>query len=277
MYAGSDSKFVRHGPCDRCGSRDNVAWYSNGTGFCFGCGTLHRDLSGARRHNPGSVGDEASSTTDVRRTDNGSSKGGPAGSVQYGNTVRPLPADTGTYYSESALEWLRKYELGVTDALKYNIKWSPSREQLLYIFYGEGTDVVLWQARNMREGTSHKDRFFTGGLPEKVIAAYHPAQGPSKTAVVVEDCVSAIKLAKSGYTGIPVLGAKMSGGKMTRLCNTYGEVVWWLDSDKFSAAVKQSNLCKLLDTKSRVINSAYDPKEYTVVEIQDMMDDARYR
>lgn len=33
----SDSTFVRHEPCQKCGSRDNLARFSDGHGFCFGC------------------------------------------------------------------------------------------------------------------------------------------------------------------------------------------------------------------------------------------------
>lgn len=33
----SDSEFLRHEPCPSCGSRDNLARYSDGHGFCFGC------------------------------------------------------------------------------------------------------------------------------------------------------------------------------------------------------------------------------------------------
>ena len=33
-----ESEFVRHVPCDECGSRDNGAMYSDGHVYCFGCG-----------------------------------------------------------------------------------------------------------------------------------------------------------------------------------------------------------------------------------------------
>lgn len=32
------SKFVRHEPCPKCSSRDNLARFSDGHGYCFGCG-----------------------------------------------------------------------------------------------------------------------------------------------------------------------------------------------------------------------------------------------
>ena len=33
----ADSDFVRHEPCPSCGSRDNLARYSDGHAYCFGC------------------------------------------------------------------------------------------------------------------------------------------------------------------------------------------------------------------------------------------------
>lgn len=33
----TDSEFVKHEPCPECGSSDNLARYSDGHGFCFGC------------------------------------------------------------------------------------------------------------------------------------------------------------------------------------------------------------------------------------------------
>jgi twinkle protein len=32
-----ESEFVRHGPCEKCGSSDAVGWYSDGHGVCFVC------------------------------------------------------------------------------------------------------------------------------------------------------------------------------------------------------------------------------------------------
>lgn len=38
MTPESDSDFLHKEPCPACGSRDNLARYSDGHGFCFGCG-----------------------------------------------------------------------------------------------------------------------------------------------------------------------------------------------------------------------------------------------
>ena len=44
MDSHEDSEFIRHEPCPSCGSRDNLARYDDGHGFCFGCGHYeHKD------------------------------------------------------------------------------------------------------------------------------------------------------------------------------------------------------------------------------------------
>ena len=30
-------EFIRHEPCPKCGSKDNLARYTDGHGYCFGC------------------------------------------------------------------------------------------------------------------------------------------------------------------------------------------------------------------------------------------------
>ncbi|NDG64497.1 MAG: hypothetical protein EBY29_13695, partial [Planctomycetes bacterium] len=33
----TEASFLRHEPCPACGSKNNLARYSDGHGFCFGC------------------------------------------------------------------------------------------------------------------------------------------------------------------------------------------------------------------------------------------------
>lgn len=41
-----EGKFLRHDPCETCGSSDAKAVYSSGTAFCFSCGTYYRSVEG---------------------------------------------------------------------------------------------------------------------------------------------------------------------------------------------------------------------------------------
>ena len=37
MNTRSESKFIKHIPCDSCGSKDNNSLYDDGHTYCFGC------------------------------------------------------------------------------------------------------------------------------------------------------------------------------------------------------------------------------------------------
>ncbi len=43
MLTESNSVCVRHEPCPKCGSRDNLGRYSDGHGYCFGCGYYEKE------------------------------------------------------------------------------------------------------------------------------------------------------------------------------------------------------------------------------------------
>lgn len=249
MNVGLQSRFLKHESCPNCGSRDNLARYSNGSGFCFGCGRYERGEHLPHERLPGMEGKRK------------------RGTVESEDRVRPPPDDLNTHYEQVVIEWIKKYHLTASDLVKHNVKWSPSREQLVYLFYGAGKDVVLWQARNFREGTTHKSRFFTGGTPADVIAAYYPEQA-TDTAVIVEDCVSGIKCAGAGYVGVPCFSAAMPKAKLAQLARMYSRCYIWLDEDKLKEAQKLAQQAAFLGMESRVIYTPKDPKEYEYESIR---------
>ena len=241
------SRFLYHQPCTACGSKDNFARYEGGSGFCFGCGHFERGTGVA-----------------TFRVDSSLAKSvaGSRGNTEAG--LRPPPDDTECGgYPELVIEWVAKYGLTVVDLIRYKIGWSKKREQLIYQFHGADEDLVLWQARNFREGTSHKDRFFTGGSAANVVAAYYPRQSGS-TACIVEDCISAIKCSQAGVVGIPCLGSAMPEKKLTQISKMYKNVFVWLDSDKFKEAQKIGTQLGMLGCRTKVLYSDLDPKEYAL-------------
>lgn len=247
---GTTSRFSRHEACPSCGSRDNLARYESGSGYCFGCGHTERGVASAVNL--------ALRGLATRRQEQ---EGG----------IRPPPDDCGTHYGRNALDWIAKYHMDVPTLIRHNVKWSPSREQLIYLFYGAGTDVVLWQARNFRAGTGHKDRFFTGGTPADVLATYNPQQS-SSTAVIVEDCVSGIRVAEAGFVGVPCFSAALSKQKLARLRRYYSNMVVWLDEDKLKESQKIATQCALLGFHSKVVHTDKDPKEYSNEEVRNYVE-----
>lgn len=43
MTTEKKDEFVKHGPCDKCGSSDAVGVYEDGHGYCFSCNAYHKD------------------------------------------------------------------------------------------------------------------------------------------------------------------------------------------------------------------------------------------
>jgi len=260
--SSKSSRFVKHGPCESCGSKDNVAWYSNGTGYCFGCRRFYlqtdqRELL-ALRHDTSSVDERSTGQQAERHRDGG---------------VRPPPDDMCTLYRPDIVSWFKVYNLSVIDLLKYNVYWSSSREQVIYVFYGESKDdIILWQARNFRNGVAKAHRFFTTGVPNETVAAYYPDEtGGEKTAIIVEDCVSAIKVAKAGFVGVPAFGSGFSDGKLKRLCGMFDQLVFWLDYDKYKESQTLARKAGMLGANVRTNLTVEDPKYFTCDDIKDLI------
>lgn len=235
------SHFLNHTSCPKCGSKDNRAVYSSGSSYCFGCGYFTKS--------------DQIPQAQVKASSRQVAGGG-------------YPDDVSNHYPRTVIEWIQKYDLGPEDLIRHNVLWSPGREQLIYTFYGAGKDVVLWQARNFKSGTTHKRRFFTGGTPESVIAKYSAGEGKD-TCVVVEDCISGLKVSYSGSDGIPCFGATMSREKIARIAKLYKKMVVWLDHDKYSMSQKIVLQAASLGMVARAVYTEDDPKEYSIAQIRE--------
>lgn len=249
------SRFIRHEACPACNSKDNLARYEGGSGFCFGCGFYESPMGSSPR-----IQHQFSKLAHPRTTSRESNDG-----------IRPPPDDTVFgVYPESVIEWIAQYGLTAIDLIKYKIGWSKQREQLIYHFYGADKDLVLWQARNFRKGTTHTDRFVTSGSPAEVIATYYPKETGSK-ACIVEDCISAIIVSKSGVSGIPCIGSQMPEKKLARIARLYKNVYVWLDADKLKEAQKIARQLGLLGCRTRVLYTKEDPKCYPLDMVENLL------
>jgi hypothetical protein len=141
------------------------------------------------------------------------------------------------------------------------------------MFYGEDKDdVILWQARNFRKGVEKVHRFFTTGTPNETVAAYYPDEkGGESTAIIVEDCVSAIKVAKAGFIGVPAFGSGFSDGKLKRLCGMFDQLVFWLDYDKYKESQTLARKAGMLGSDVRTNLTVEDPKYFSCEDIKDLI------
>lgn len=229
------SYFLRHTSCPNCGSRDNLALYSDGGGWCFGC-----------RYR-------------IKPTAEGIWKNKDVVKEQQDDDLRPLPDDICGDFSEEVLTWCKKYDILVPELLFRNVVYSPSRNQLIFT-WKEGDKVVLWQARNFYKG---RKKYFTGGEKDDLLPIY-PARSvsaPSGTLVLVEDAISSIKIARQ-CDSMPVLGATLNPKSIAALRASYGSLVVWLDGNKYDQAQKIARQALMLGLNARPIYTEADPKEY---------------
>lgn len=95
--------FVKHEPCPKCGSRDNLARYSDGAAYCFGCHYVEKP--DRLRFKP---------SFDGRNT-----------------PQEPVPADLTVQIAPPNLKWLQQYL--TNDEIEQNFKYSPARKRHIFI------------------------------------------------------------------------------------------------------------------------------------------------
>lgn len=255
------ASFVQHESCPRCGSRDNLGRYSDGSGWCFGC---HLFIP---VRNSGAIHDVHTQ------------------SEHSEHDFLRLPPDACKDFPEQVVSWLRKYDISVEEALKWGWLYSPWYNQLIFPFYGthrysgtEGepgdTDLLLYQARNFDQGRASKRKYYNQGSPADVLPIFtvggnqfSSLEKHQRRLVVVEDCVSAAKIARQS-DAMPLLGSYLPARKITALKRLYDGLVVWLDADKYKEACNISDLCKWIGMSTKVIFTELDPKEYSDEEIK---------
>lgn len=232
--------FVRHEPCPKCGSRDNLARYADGSAFCFGrCGYKER-------------ANRVPAFTPIEEKEDG----------------LQLSLDLCSNFPRHVVEWLAQYDISVPEALKHGWKYDPYRNQLVFIFYDGQGSPILTQARNFREGAK---KYFTDGDVQDVLPIFRSAQGDHRRILVVEDVVSAAKIARQ-CDAIPCLGSYLSKLKQTRLrLLGYSQMGVWLDEDKLLVARQIADEAKWVGFETKVIYTNDDPKCHNDTEIGELI------
>lgn len=214
------AQYLFHEPCPRCGSKDNMARYSDGGSFCFGCGFAEP----ATRYVPKS---------DVRK--------------EYEKAPK-----LSREFSPECVQWVLQYGLSLEELLRRGCGWNDERKQLVFTFQ----DTACWQARNFREGS--KSKYYTQGDVNELIPIYSSGHNDGRL-VVVEDCISAIKVARH-CDSMPVLGSHVSNGKLHRLSKLFHTIYFWLDSDKLKESRNAADRARLIGINAHVIFTEDDPK-----------------
>lgn len=290
--------FLHHTSCPRCNSRDNLAIYSDGSGWCFGC---HFKL-----------GTKVSPyVQQVEREEN------------------PLPKDLIQEYPKQVIEWIMKYDVTIPELISRNVYWSPSTQLLIfkhdicrsssiskikpYFGYSNTKQVSLLQTNNGAGGPSntgrtraleknyskdndeqtfatgrnfsksHKYKYKSFGNKKDVWCGYESQTSQRRNKIyiqplhspvsctLVEDCLSAIKIARQSDS-YPLMTSTLSLPEIKRLAGVYDAFLVWLDGNKYDNAQALVRKFQLLGKKAWAIYTPLDPKEYSDEEIAATID-----
>lgn len=242
----NESHVLRTEACPECRklgndrSGDNLAIYSDGHVYCFRCG-----------YHTGRTKIKLNSETPTSESS------------------LVLPSDVTSELPYGALTWLAKYGINRIDRHRHHIMWSPYWSRIIFPYFDE-TGLIAWQGRYIGdEETSYQGngkkpaKWYSKGDIHHII---HPINVENRTAVLVEDIVSAIRVSKH-MGAIPIFGSTISKQHFIRLKHIVDSIVIWLDPDMKSKSIVLSETAKLLGLSSKVVFSERDPKEHSDEEI----------
>jgi hypothetical protein len=246
------AKFVKHEACPSCGSRDNLARYSDGSAWCFGCHYKER-------------GDK-SPFVGERDRENETTSNGDGG--HYGVQ---FPDDASVVLGQPAVEWLGVYGITMGACAHAKFRWSSYWEQLLMPFYDEDGNLCCIQAKNFNPKRASKAKYYnTGEKSESRTIFRVGGRAESRTLVLTEDAVSALKVSLVADAK-PLLGTSIPREQIAAFKGPYDRLVVWLDADKWREGRAIADAAKLLGLSTKTILTDKDPKEYDIETIRGLL------
>lgn len=220
------ASFQKHEPCPKCGSKDNLARYSDGSGYCFGCGYTEFN------------------TRYVPKTEEDTPK-----------TVK-LPEDCTEQIDKIALKWLDKYDIHAAERSRYRMLWSPSKQQLIFPLFDKSQELIAYQGRNFAPDS--KIKYKSQGKIHDVLYFCGKKASPI---ILVEDLLSAIKIGRIGVA-MPLFGSEASTPLLMRLKAHCNSIIVWLDSDKWKNSHDIVKRAQSIGLPAMSVFTNLDPKEY---------------
>lgn len=244
------ARFEHYEQCPRCFERgkdsrgDNCAVYSDGGKHCFSCG-FH---TFPKHYTP--------RISEKERLD-----------------VRVLPADFSREVPTHALKWLLQYGLSYT-YWKPFIGWSEKDMRLVFTV-GDGPSFSIGRyvpADEKQLAVAPRKWFVWGNSHAYAHLLGNYQTDEASCVVLVEDLISAHKIAMSGYPSIALFGTKIFDACIPVLRHIGLQVVLWLDKDQEGTLAKKCQWLAVvtgLPVSYRVTDS--DPKEYNAVKIKEIL------
>lgn len=227
-----EGRFLSHQPCLKCGSKDNLATYSDGHSYCFGCHyyiPAHPTLQRFR------IKEEVNS-----------------------NSLVSLPHDYTLILPTFCQLWLKQYELTNKEVDDLEAGWSESTGLLLFPIKKENTLLGYVGRRFKGEGSKYTIK----GEKKHFGTVY----GSGSTLVVTEDLISAIKVARV------TSALSLFGTFLNSIPEGYESYRLWLDKDKQISSLQQCKKWRQFGYDIKPIVTELDPKEYNSHQIKEFIE-----
>lgn len=225
MHHHGSSDFIAKEPCPKCGSRDNLARYSDGHGYCFGC-----------QHYEPPTGDGMTATIEYTSKT--------ADLIDEG-VIMPIPARGLT--AETCAHWhygIAQFNGATVQVANYKVNGITVAQK------------VRW---------ANKDFRFFGDTKEAGLYGQHLWRDVGKRVVITEGEIDAMSVSQCFGNKWPVVsvpngahGAKKSLARAIEWLNKFEEVVLFFDSDEPGIAATQE--CALLFPPGKVKLAKLHPK-----------------
>jgi hypothetical protein len=234
----------KHQACPKCPSSDAYWEYEDGHGYCFSCNTyfpapLKKRIQRAVdiAHNKKDEANKSSNTTVINTS----------------GWTRHLRAD--------ALAWLLKYRLTADEIKSNDIFWDTGSQSLVFVIAWLPTTGSTERSPKIAQYRSFSNSL--GKLPKYLTtgpkSSYYKIYGQRKQLILVEDVVSAIKVARTD-SSIPLLGTSVNYSLILKIKDNYDRIDVWLDPDKRKESLAISLQLNQYGIKSSPIFSQNDPK-----------------
>lgn len=238
------AKWTHNGPCNNCGSKDNLGHWDDGSMWCWGCSFYKPPIISPYAKKALEEDDDYEREEKV-----------------------VLPSDWTQEFPQEAIEWFNKYDIYGHELIKNKVVWSPSKQQVIFTWYQDDGTLLAYNARNFWKEA--KTKYYSKGNLNNLLPIYYYSKSSkrSQVLVIVEDCLSAIKISR--YTdAMPALSSDVSLDKINRLARLYDTFLVWLDGDMYHKAQRISDRFLALGCNASTVYTPKDPKTYSNEDIK---------
>jgi len=176
------------------------------------------------------------------------------------------------YWPREMITWLIECGIPLQIAEEYGICYDAKRHRVVIPKLNREGRLVQYQSRRLALDDSPK--YLTNKLKHEHI---HDPIGPGEsTCIIVEDMISAIRLAELGYDAVPLFTTTMTSESMLTLVGRYDKIYVWLDNDSVVVDRQADIICtglRLLDQNAQRIMGFRDPKHYSNEEIDGIVEE----